>query len=122
MVTVVSTDNAAEADSTATTTTTTTASTATATITQMVTTTILTATLDITGTSLTGNHIKWPIHPIFSNSRQLQETLINEISTQQTRIRKVSQAAIIDTRTTPAVKTCSRAVGFAHLLSSKQYR
>ena len=77
MITVVSADNAAEANSTATTTattatttTTTAASTATATITQMVTTTIVTATTDITGISLTGSHINWPIHPFSGNFNQ----------------------------------------------------
>ena len=91
MVTVVTTGNAAEADTTAATTTTTTttaSSTATATIAQIVTTTIVTATTDITGTSITGNHIKCPIRPMFNNSSQHQETLINNISTQQTKIRK----------------------------------
>ena len=87
----------------------------------MVTTTIVTATTDITGTSITGNHIKCPIHPFCGNSSQLRETLTNNISTQQTKIRKVSQAALIDTRTTLAVIT-SRAVGSAHMFSSKQYR
>ena len=122
MVTVVTTGDAAEADTTAaatttTTTTTTTASTATATITKMVTTTIVTATTDITGISITVNHIKCPVHPICSNSSQLWETLTNNISTQQTKIRKVSQAAIADTRTTLAV-IISRAVGSAHMFSS----
>ena len=80
-VTVVSTDNAAEAYSTATTTATTTtttitttaASTATATIRQMVTKTKVTATTEIIGTFIKGNHIKWPIHPNFSNSSQLDQ-------------------------------------------------
>ena len=124
MVTVVTTGNAAEADTTAATTTTTTttaASTATATIAQMVTTTKVTATTDITGTSTTGNHIKCPIRPMFNNSSQHQETLINNISTQQTKIRKASQAAITDNRNTLAVIT-SRAVGSDHMFSSKQYR
>ena len=123
MVTVVTTGNAAEADTTATTTTTTTttASTATATIAQVLTTTIVTTTTDITGTSITGNHIKCPIRPMFNNSSQHQETLINNISTQQTKIRKASQAAITDTRTTLAVIT-SRAVRSDHMFSSKQHR
>ena len=112
MVTVLTTGNAAEAD--------TTASTATATIAQMVSTTIVTLTTDITGTAITNNHIKCPKHPLCSNGSQLWETLTNNISTQQTKIRKVSQAAIADTRTTLAVMI-SRAVGSAHMFSSQLY-
>ena len=112
---------AARTTTTKTTTTTTTALTATATKTQIVTTTIVTATTDKTGTSIPGSHIKCPIHPICSNSNQLRETLTNNISTQQTKIRNFSQAAIVDTRTTFAEIT-SRAFGSAHMFSSKQYR
>ena len=116
MLTVVTTGIAAEADPT------TTRTTGASTAAQMVTTTITPATTDkITRKSITANHMKCQIHPMFSNSSQVQETLINNISTQQTRMRIVSQAAITDTRTTIAVTT-SRAVGFAHMFSAKQYR
>ena len=105
-ITVNTTNNPAKTQQTTTATTTSVATAATTT--QTLTTTIMTATTDITRTSITGNRIKCLVHPIFSKSNQLRETsttdfIINNISTQQTKICKVSQATITVTRTTLAV-------------------